>query len=212
MVDLRALPPAPPDADEAPARESTSATMALARAAAAGDERATQQLLESLTTRVERVVHVIMGIGHADADDVTQLALIAFTQALPAFRGECEPTHYASRIAVRTALNARRRSRAMRARYDDLADADIADTMTTHDSALAERRKRLVRDLLGVLPPEQAEALALRIALGWSLEEIAAASATPLNTIRSRLRLAKEALRRKVESDPVLREKVEEVK
>ena len=185
--------------------------MALARAASGGDERATQQLLEAVTARVDRVVQVIMGLGHPDADDVSQLALIAFTQALPAFRGECEPTHYASRIAVRTALNARRRSRALRARYDDLTDADAVESSTPHDVALAERRKRLVRDLLAVLPPEQAEALALRVALGWSLEEISSASATPLNTIRSRLRLAKEALRRRIEADPVLREKLEEV-
>ena len=71
------------------------------------------------------------------------------------------------------------------------------------------RRKRIVRDLLGVIPPEQAEALALRVALGWTLEEIASASDTPLNTVRSRLRLAKEALRRRIEADPSLRDELE---
>ena len=93
---------------------------------------------------------------------------------------------------------------------DDLADVELQTTATTpHDDAIADRRKNAVRELLGVLPPEQAEALALRVALGWSLEEIAAASSTPLNTVRSRLRLAKEALRRKIESDPVLSEELE---
>ena len=63
-----------------------------------------------------------------------------------------------------------------------------------------------MRTLLDDLPPEQAEALALRTMLGWSLEEIARASAAPVNTVRSRLRLAKESLRRKIEASPGLLE------
>jgi RNA polymerase sigma-70 factor (ECF subfamily) len=64
----------------------------------------------------------------------------------------------------------------------------------------------LLRGLLEIIPQEQAEALALRTMLGWSLQEIAAASAVPLNTVRSRLRLAKEALRSKIEADSSLAE------
>jgi RNA polymerase sigma-70 factor (ECF subfamily) len=44
--------------------------------------------------------------------------------------------------------------------------------------------------------------------LGWSLEEIAQTSGAPVNTVRSRLRLAKEALRRKIVADPVLAEEL----
>ena len=64
----------------------------------------------------------------------------------------------------------------------------------------------MVRALLDDLPEEQSEALALRFMLGWSLLEIAEASGAPVNTVRSRLRLAKEALRRRVEADPALAE------
>ena len=186
-----------------------SALMLAAHAARAGDARATQQLLEAVTPRIGRVVRVILGAGHPERDDVAQLALIAFTQALLGFRGECEPTHYASRIAVRTALHARRRSRARDARHDDLSEFDELGATSAHDDAMAERRKRHVRELLALIPAEQAEALALRVALGWSLEEIAAASDTPLNTVRSRLRLAKEALRKRIELDPLLRDELE---
>jgi RNA polymerase sigma factor (sigma-70 family) len=201
----------PPPASPAPGEDERepSAALALARAASQGDERATRQLLEAVTPRVGRVVRVILGFGHPDCDDVAQLALIAFTQGLTAFRGECEPSHYASRIAVRTAVQARRRSRALRARFDDMSESEEPLASSVHDEAIAERRKRIVRDLLAVIPPEQAEALALRVALGWSLEEIASASQTPLNTVRSRLRLAKEALRRRIEADPVLCDELE---
>jgi RNA polymerase sigma-70 factor (ECF subfamily) len=57
------------------------------------------------------------------------------------------------------------------------------------------RRMRTMREALSRIPPEQAETLALRIVLGWSIAEVAAATDVPANTVRSRLRLAKTALR-----------------
>jgi RNA polymerase sigma-70 factor (ECF subfamily) len=70
----------------------------------------------------------------------------------------------------------------------------------------AARRRVAVRALLDELPDEQSEALALRFMLGWSLADIAEVSAAPLNTVRSRIRLAKEALRRHIKGDPGLTE------
>lgn len=168
-----------------------------------------QQLLRAVSPRIQRVVRVVLGSDHPERNDVEQLSLLAFTQALGSFRGECEPAHYASRIAVRTAVHARHRLRKQQARFDDLADYDEPTATSAHDDALAERRKRHVRELLEIIPPDQAEALALRVALGWSLEEIAVAANTPLNTVRSRLRLAKEALRRRIEADPLLCDELE---
>ena len=59
-----------------------------------------------------------------------------------------------------------------------------------------------MRTLLGELPEAQAEAMVLRLALGYSIEEIAGISSAPINTVRSRLRLAKDALRSRIEADP----------
>ena len=73
----------------------------------------------------------------------------------------------------------------------------------------AQRRKEILRELLAELPAEQAEALAMRVVLGWSIEEIAVQSSAPLNTVRSRLRLAKESLRKTIESQPGLCEALE---
>src|SRR5450432_1982472 len=103
-----------PDGAASPEGEA-SATMTLALTAGAGDARAMARLLEMVAPRINRVVRVVLGSGHPETDDVTQLALIGFTQALTSFRGDCQPAHYASRIAVRTAVHARRRFRAMRA-------------------------------------------------------------------------------------------------
>ena len=56
------------------------------------------------------------------------------------------------------------------------------------------------------LPKPQAEALAMRAVTGLSIEKIAETSGCPANTVRSRLRLAKETLRRRVADDPRMRE------
>jgi RNA polymerase sigma factor (sigma-70 family) len=143
-----------------------------------------------------RVVRGVMGPYSSEVDDAVQQSLVALIQALPAFRGECAPAGYACRIAFRTALGMRKRAHLSRARHDNSVEADL---LAGHD---ARRRTEIVRALLEDLPPEQAEALAMRTMLGWSIQEIARASAAPINTVRSRLRLAKEALRRLVESDP----------
>jgi RNA polymerase sigma-70 factor (ECF subfamily) len=170
------------------------------------DERATQRLLTELAPRIVRVVRAVLGGGHSELEDVQQQALLAFVQALPSFRGECEVRHFASRIAARTALLAARRTRTARARRDDGVEVDdlVTGDAPQHEDAMQHRRQELLRDLLAQLAPEQAETLTLRVVLGWSLPEIAAATHAPLNTVRSRIRLAKNALRSAIEHDPVL--------
>jgi RNA polymerase sigma-70 factor (ECF subfamily) len=185
--------------------------IALARQAAAGDAAATSRLLRSIASRVVRVVRAVLGGAHPDIDDVAQQALIGFIQALPAFRGDCDPARYATTIAVRTAIGARRRTKVERSRRDADADADAvaAPCVEAGEELASQRRKEVLRELLAELPPEQAEALAMRVVLGWSLEEIAGQSGAPLNTVRSRLRLAKESLRKTIESQPGLLELLE---
>ena len=152
-----------------------------------------------------RVVRGVMGPYSQDVDDATQQALVALIQALPAFRSECAPGGYACSIAFRTALAMRKRSHTRRARHDTTLDTDsLPDSESPNALTDARRRTELVRSLLDDIPTEQAEALAMRTMLGWSIEEIAAASGVPINTVRSRLRLAKEALRRNIEKDASL--------
>jgi RNA polymerase sigma-70 factor (ECF subfamily) len=193
------------------ASPATQGAIALARLAASGDAAATSRLLRSLASRVVRVVRAVLGGGHPDVDDVAQQALIGFIQALPAFRGDCDPARYATTIAVRTALSARRRTKVERSRRDADADADAipASSLGPGEEMAAQRRKEILRELLAELPTEQAEALAMRVVLGWSLEEIALQSSAPLNTVRSRLRLAKESLRKTIEAHPGLCEALE---
>jgi len=179
----------------------------LAREAAAGDSAAMSKLLRTIAPKLVAVVKAILGAGHADVDDAIQQTLIGFVQGLPQFRGDCDPTGYGRVIAVRTAVAIRKRARSRDAKNDPGAEADsMPSTASPREDAFAARRKEALRQLLEELPTEQAEAFAMRIVLGCSLEEIARESGAPLNTVRSRLRLAKERLRSRIESDPSLRE------
>jgi RNA polymerase sigma-70 factor (ECF subfamily) len=177
------------------------ATLRLAQRATEGDARATRQLLEMVAPRVVRAVGAVMGRNHPDLEDAVQLALIGFVQALSSFRGECHPVHFAARIAVRAAGTARR-SRSRSTAQETSVDLDAIEGAPVRTGP--GRRTAILRGLLDELPEEQAEALALRVALGWSLAEIASATGVPANTVRSRLRLAKEALRRRIADDPEL--------
>ena len=193
--------------------EETRATPAspaieLAHAAGAGDLEATAALVKHVGPRVATVVRALLGAQSADVEDVVQQSLIAFVQALPAFRGECDPTGYASRIAARTAVAARRRLRARPEVCEPRLDEEPSEEATPHEAAASGRRTEMLRRLLETLPEEQAECLALRVVLGWSLEEVAAAARVPVNTVRSRMRLAKEAMRRRIEADPILRDEL----
>ena len=180
-----------------------------ARLAAQGDTSATSRLLRMVTPDMMRVVRGVMSPYASDVDDAVQQSLVALIQALPAFRGECAPAGYACRIAFRTALGMRKRAQLSRARYDNSVDADLVpDNRSPAHHSDARRRVDIVRNLLDEIPTEQAEALAMRTMLGWSIEEIAKSSGAPINTVRSRLRLAKEALRRAIEADPRLAEEL----
>ena len=93
--------------DVQPEASPGASTMALARAAAGGDSAATGQLLRLLAPRLSRVVRAVLGGHHPDVDDAFQQSLIGLVQALPAFRGDCEPIGYATIIAVRRATRSR---------------------------------------------------------------------------------------------------------
>lgn len=180
----------------------------LATRAAAGDLAATQEFLAYVWPTLSRVAAGVLGGRHSDLDDAIQQSMIALVRALPAFRGECHPAGYATRITLRVALRVRRNSKRDATRREQLgrlAPVDESAPCATED-ALGTRRRELLRELLEDLPEEQAEALALRVVMGWSLEEVSKASGAPINTVRSRVRLAKEALRQRIQSLPGLSE------
>jgi RNA polymerase sigma factor (sigma-70 family) len=174
----------------------------IANAAARGDRAAQRTLLIETGSALLRTVRAVLGSGSPELEDVFQEAMTAVHLALPGFRGECSTLHFVCRVAVQTAMNARRRGRT-RSRHveatDDTELAELArDDVSPAELLAAARRRAALRRLLGDLPELQAEVLALHTMLGYTVEETAQVTGAPVNTVRSRLRAALSALRQAV--------------
>lgn len=174
--------------------------------ARAGDERALRTLLVSLGPPMLQVIRRVLGRAHPDVEDAFQDATIALVRALKGFRGECTARHFGCRIAAFTAITARRRRGAL---PESLTGAEDEETpgaahlvAEQRDLALTARRREIVRALLEDLPAAQAEALVLHCIAGLTVTELAGATRVPIETARSRLRLAKAALRLRIAADP----------
>jgi RNA polymerase sigma-70 factor (ECF subfamily) len=174
--------------------------------AKAGDREKLGRILEATAPAVLSVVRMIMGSDNPDVPDVAQESLLAVKDALRAFRGEASVMQYARQVAVRTALSARRgrnaRDRLLERYRRESATREEAEAET--DPVLRARRTAAFRVLLDDLPDEQAETFALRVVLDYSLDQVAAATGAPINTVRSRVRLAREKLKERIERDPEL--------
>jgi RNA polymerase sigma factor (sigma-70 family) len=177
----------------------------LVRRAQAGDAVATSQVVDELAPGVLRAVTALLGREHPDVEDLAQDVLLAVVAALPDFRGDSTLLHFAVRIAARQSVRVRRRTHSVLGWLESLWRGEYpvrqAQSLALEEMR-SERRRALLRSLLSELPDAQAEALALRVVYGHSIEEISTITSTPFNTVRSRLRLAKEALRQRIEAEP----------
>lgn len=187
---------------------------ALAEAASAGDVVALRTLLSSLAPHILRVVRRVVGAAHPDVEDVAQECAVEFVNALRNFRGESSIQHFACRVALRAAMNARRKQRAAKRAQPEWTCVE-ADEVASHVPppdvvALSRASMELARELCDELPVHQAEVLALHCVLGHTLSEVAAICNAPLETVRSRLRAAKASLIIRALQDSRLREYVEE--
>jgi RNA polymerase sigma factor (sigma-70 family) len=203
----RASEPAPPGGGR---RDELAGLVA---AIQRGDADALRTFLSAIVPQLLRVVRSVLGPEHPDLEDVAYEAAYAVVDGLPSFRGEGTVLHYACRVTVLSAMNVRRRDaaqkRALVRTPTELDDVEL-DAPNPEESAQTSSLAPIVRELLATLPDALAEALALHVVLGYTVVEIAQSASLPVETVRSRLRLAKQALRKRVLNNPKLREAVEE--
>lgn len=174
-----------------------------------GEPDAINQVIGELAPGVLRALTVLLGRQYPDLEDVTQDVLVAVLKALPEFRGESTLLHFAVRIAARKSVLVRRCNRSVLGWLEGFWRGEHPlrqGPASAHEELHGERQRSLLRLLLSELPDAQAEALLLRVVCGHSIEEISSITQTPFNTVRSRLRLAKEALRQRIEAEPALAE------
>jgi len=179
----------------------------LVRRAATGEREALASLLSLVGPSIVAAVRVVTG-ADVDVEDAAQEAMIAIADSVGRFRGQSTFLHYARRIAVRTALALRR---ARRAKTGPLVDLDAAPggevrAAGAGPNADVERGEwlRVFQRLLDELPEGQAESLTYRVLFEYPLPVIARELEVPVNTVRSRIRLARDHLRRRILADPDL--------
>jgi RNA polymerase sigma factor (sigma-70 family) len=195
-----------------PSRERHDELQALADAVQAGSSAALETFVRALAPHLIRVTRRVLGSDGSDVEDVAQEAALAVLDALPRYRGEGTVLHFACRVAVLTAMNTRRKVIAQkRTHIPSLSPlSQVPSRAPGPDQVVANRfLVSVVRELLLTLPENQAEALALHAVLGCTVAEIAESTAAPEETVRSRLRLAKLALRKRVLANPILRDALE---
>jgi RNA polymerase sigma factor (sigma-70 family) len=187
--------------------------LGLAAAVQRGDAQALSTFLSAIVPQLLRVVRSVLGPDHPDLEDVAYEAAYAVVEGLPRFRGEGTVLHFACRVTVLSAMNVRRRDaaqkRALLRAPADLEQVEL-DAPNPEENAQASALAPIVRELLATLPDALAEALALHVVLGYTVAEIAQTASLPVETVRSRLRLAKQALRKRVLNNPRLREAVDQ--
>ncbi len=212
MSSYRLIPGSRPSEPAPPGGGRRDELAGLAAAVQRGDAQALGTFLSAIVPQLLRVVRSVLGPAHPDLEDVAYEAAYAVVEGLPRFRGEGTVLHFACRVTVLSAMNVRRRDAAQKralvrspTELDDLA----LDAPNPEDNAQAASLAPIVRELLATLPDTLAEALALHVVLGYTVGEIAQAASLPLETVRSRLRLAKQALRKRVLNNPKLREAVD---
>ena len=165
---------------------------ALVRAAIAGDEAATRELLTDILPRVRNLVRYLVR-GDEDVDDIAQDALVAVLEDLRGYRGEGRFEAWVDRIVARLTIARLRRRRSLWKR----ATPYNSDLMLASGGAAADEylHRREMLQTLDELPLEQRHVLVLHHALDLTVPEMADELGIPIETVRSRLRLAKARLR-----------------
>ncbi|AKU98473.1 RNA polymerase sigma-54 factor RpoN [Labilithrix luteola] len=172
--------------------------------ALAGDPAEIRELIELLMPDAIRVAGSALGEHHPDLDDAVQLGLLAVIKQLPSFRGHGSFRYYAMRIVQRTAYALRRKSKRIVLLAEKMRADDGEEVADDASEPVDQSLRRVLGELFQTLPEAQAETFLLRVVLEYDVDEVAAETGVPVNTVRSRLRLAREALRRRIEADPRL--------
>ncbi|CAM3181755.1 sigma-70 family RNA polymerase sigma factor [Prescottella defluvii] len=157
-------------------------------AAAQGDRNALAQVLKSIRPLVVRYCRARVGAaerGQLSADDVAQEVCLAVMTALPRYQDQGRPfMAFVYGIAAHKVADAHRN--AARNKSDPVAE--VPDVVSSDDSpeerALSSETSRQVNALLQTLPEKHREILVLRLVVGLSAEETAAAVGSTAGAVR----------------------------
>jgi len=163
--------------------------------ASRGDIGAFEQIYKTFSSFVYNVALQVTR-NNADTEEVTQDVFMKIYRNLKRFEFRSAFRTWVYRITMNTAINQYRKSRREeggRVDYDSVAGA-LASRHSAAEELMEQDNETRIKTLLEILNPKQKACLVLRELQGLSYREIAATLKIPVNTVRTRLKRARQAL------------------
>ncbi len=170
----------------------TFTDLELVERAKSGNDRAFAEIVD----RYEGVVAatVFSMVGQNDAEEVGQIAMIKFYNALGNYKGEASLKTYITRIAINAALDHIRSKKRFLDRFRSLDDEIIEESASLSNQGEALEKSQIVQIALSKLKPEFRSVAVLRLVQGYSTNEVSEILGVANGTVLSRLSRARKIL------------------
>ena len=164
--------------------------------AARGDMASFEEIYKQFSSTVYTIA---LGItrNRQDAEEATQDVFVKVFRGLKDFRFGSSFNTWLYRITVNTAINVYRKHawhKTASLQYDESKDTRMAAPDMQRQEVMRQDLEARVGALLNNISPEHRSCIVLREIEGLDYKEIAGILSIPLNTVRSRLKRAREAL------------------
>lgn len=160
--------------------------------AAGGDLEAFEFIYRATSGFVYNVAFRVVN-NRQDAEEVTQEVFLTVYNKLNSFRFQSSLKTWIYRVTANAAINyAKRVSKDHK--HMELDEQITAGPQEANDNISKEHNEKVVTALLDSLNPDQRACVVLRSIEGLSYQEIADALGININTVRSRLKRARETL------------------
>ncbi len=137
-----------------------------------------------------------------------QEVAIQLLRALPRFRSECQVSTFIYRVTLNVCMNCKKRWAHTPLTFTDIAFADTDEPCdrtlsvppypTPEHAFIQREREEVLHALIYSLDPKFRAVLVLTDICGMSQQEIAQIMQTPLNTVKTRQKRARDAMRKKI--------------
>lgn len=160
-----------------------------------GDELAFEEIYKAYFGFVSSVAYRIVSKSE-EAEEVCQEVFMTIYRKMSSFRQESSLKTWVYRITINHALKyAKKKSKESKGMVEYDEEGSIASlTKDARQKMDDEQNEKQVEKLLGYLNLEQRACIILRSIEGLSYQEIASTLKIPINTVRSRIKRARESM------------------
>ncbi|HZX49461.1 MAG TPA: sigma-70 family RNA polymerase sigma factor [Nitrospirota bacterium] len=163
--------------------------------ASEGDIVAFEMIYREYIDFVSNVAYRVVN-SREDAEEVTQEVFLNIYRQLKHFRFESSLKTWIYRITVNTAINYSKKT--SKHQNEVAGYIEVSDRVNTSEGApdaiSEEISEEIITALLDAITPDQRACIVLRSIEGLSYQEIAETLKIPVNTVRSRIKRARETM------------------